>query len=106
VFSGKYGPYVKCGKVNVSLPEDITPEAITIEQAVELIKAKGGGPDEASSKGKKAKKAAGKKASPKESKVTKDGADDEKSAAAKVPKAAQVKTKTRSAAKKAPTVTR
>lgn len=103
VFSGKYGPYVKCGKVNVSLPEDITPEAITIEQAVELIKAKGGGPGET-----KAKKGAKKAKSPakKVSKVTKDGDDDEKSAAAKVPKAAQVKTKTKTQIKKAPTVTR
>ena len=63
VMSGRYGPYIKCGKVNATLPKEITPEAVTIEQAVELINAKGG--LGASAKGKKAApKAAPKKAAP------------------------------------------
>ncbi|MCB9073401.1 MAG: type I DNA topoisomerase [Bdellovibrionaceae bacterium] len=47
ILDGKYGPYVKCGKVNASLPEDADPKAITLAAAVELLapkmkKAKGG----------------------------------------------------------------
>lgn len=67
VFSGRYGPYVKLGKVNASLPEGMKPEDITLEQALDLIKARGGGDEdtsEGSSKGKKGgkKKTAAKKA--------------------------------------------
>ncbi len=42
VMAGRYGPYIKCGKVNATLPKDVTPETVTLEQAVELINAKGG----------------------------------------------------------------
>ena len=28
IYSGKYGPYIKNGKVNVSLPEDVKPEDV------------------------------------------------------------------------------
>jgi DNA topoisomerase-1 len=40
VFSGRYGPYVKCGKVNATLPKDMTPETVTMEDAVTLIAAR------------------------------------------------------------------
>ncbi|MFO8150753.1 MAG: type I DNA topoisomerase [Trueperaceae bacterium] len=44
---GKYGPYVKHGKVNASLSEGSDPEALTLAQALELlaarVAAKGGG---------------------------------------------------------------
>jgi len=59
VMDGRYGPYVKWGKVNATLPKDIEPADITLEQAVELVNAK------AASKGRKKaapkKKAAAKK---------------------------------------------
>jgi DNA topoisomerase-1 len=45
VMNGRYGPYVKWGKVNATLPKDLEPESITMERAVELIaekQAKGG----------------------------------------------------------------
>ena len=42
VMSGRYGPYVKWGKINATIPPDNTPEAITLEQALELIAAKTG----------------------------------------------------------------
>ena len=58
VMPGKYGPYIKCGKVNATLPKDLTPEDVTLEQAIELVKAKGAAPA-------KAKKAPAKKAAPK-----------------------------------------
>ena len=40
VYNGRYGPYVKCGKVSASLGEGITPEGVTLEQALELLAAK------------------------------------------------------------------
>ena len=40
LFSGKYGPYIKCGKINVSIPEGMKPEDVTPEIALELIMAK------------------------------------------------------------------
>ena len=54
VMAGRYGPYVKWEKVNATLPKDIEPEGVTLEQALELIAAKAG-------KGGKAKKPAAKK---------------------------------------------
>lgn len=41
IFNGPYGPYIKCGKVNVSLPEGTTPDTVTAEQAMALITDKG-----------------------------------------------------------------
>jgi DNA topoisomerase-1 len=40
VFSGRYGPYVKWEKVNATLPKEVTADAVTMEQALELIAAK------------------------------------------------------------------
>ncbi|MEI4487676.1 type I DNA topoisomerase [Frigidibacter sp. MR17.14] len=59
VMPGRYGPYVKWGKVNATLPKEIEPEAITVDQAVELVNAK------ASKGGKKPAKKATAKAAPK-----------------------------------------
>lgn len=41
VMTGRYGPYIKHGKKNISLPKEAVPEDYTIDQAVELIKEKG-----------------------------------------------------------------
>jgi DNA topoisomerase-1 len=60
VFAGKYGPYVKWGKINATLPKDMTPEDVTLEQAVGLVNAKGGAKKKAPAK----KKASAKKAAP------------------------------------------
>jgi len=69
ICSGRYGPYVRHGKINATLPKDVTPEAITLEEAMELIAAKaakGGG------KGRKpAAKTTKAKAAPKTTKTTK-----------------------------------
>lgn len=35
--NGKYGPYLKCGKINATLPKDISPDTLTAEQAVIVI---------------------------------------------------------------------
>ncbi len=40
IFDGKYGMYVKWGKINATLPKEMKPEEITLEQAVALIKAR------------------------------------------------------------------
>jgi DNA topoisomerase-1 len=40
VFDGRYGPYVKHGKVNASLPKGVGPEDVSLEQALELIAAR------------------------------------------------------------------
>ncbi|OFZ16495.1 MAG: DNA topoisomerase I [Bdellovibrionales bacterium RBG_16_40_8] len=37
VLSGKYGPYIKCGELNISLPQEMKPEDVTLKVAVELI---------------------------------------------------------------------
>jgi DNA topoisomerase I len=53
VKKGRYGPYVSHDGVNATLPSDMTPESVTLEQAVGLLEArvaKGGG-----KRGKKAK---------------------------------------------------
>ncbi|WP_019503055.1 type I DNA topoisomerase [Pseudanabaena sp. PCC 6802] len=40
IYMGKYGPYVKHGKVNVSLPKDSSPDDLTLEQAIALLATK------------------------------------------------------------------
>lgn len=37
VMTGRYGPYIKYGKKNISLPKSVEPDNITLEEAVELI---------------------------------------------------------------------
>jgi len=67
VFAGKYGPYVKWGKVNATLPKDMAPETVTLEAALELVNAKAGsgtGKKKAAPKKAAAKKPAAKKKAP------------------------------------------
>ncbi len=40
VREGRYGPYVKRGKLNASLPKDVSPEEVTLEQALALLDAR------------------------------------------------------------------
>jgi DNA topoisomerase-1 len=45
ILEGRYGPYVKHGKTNASLPKDLSAEEVTLERAQELLaarKARGG----------------------------------------------------------------
>ena len=64
VLEGRYGPYVKNGKINATIPKDVAPDAVTAEQAVEWIAEKAAkGP-------KKKKKAAPKKKATAKKKVT------------------------------------
>jgi DNA topoisomerase-1 len=46
LYDGRYGPYVKHGGINATVPRDLKPEELTLEQAVALLAdraAKGGG---------------------------------------------------------------
>ena len=58
VMKGRYGPYVKWGKVNATLPETVEPEDVTMDLAVQLIAEK------APKKGGRKKKAPAKKKKP------------------------------------------
>ena len=40
ICSGRYGPYVRHGKINATLPKHLTPDAVTMEAALELLTAK------------------------------------------------------------------
>ncbi|WP_026756381.1 type I DNA topoisomerase [Sediminimonas qiaohouensis] len=64
VMDGRYGPYVKWGKVNATLPKGTEPADVTIDMAVELISAKAakkGGKGKATAKKTTAKKTPAKK---------------------------------------------
>jgi DNA topoisomerase-1 len=41
IYSGRYGPYIKFGKLNASLPKGAEPEQYTMEEAVALLSEKG-----------------------------------------------------------------
>ncbi len=58
VFEGRYGPYIKWEKINATLPKDITPADVALEQALQLIAEK------AAKGGKKPTKAAAAKKAP------------------------------------------
>ena len=40
VLDGRYGPYVKWGKVNATIPKTVKPEDVTAEMAIDLIEKK------------------------------------------------------------------
>ena len=63
VMSGKYGPYVKWGKVNATIPKEVEPEKVTMDLAVALITEKAPSKKKSTTK----KKAAAKKPATKKS---------------------------------------
>jgi len=64
VMAGRFGPYVKSGKINATLPKGTAPEDLTLEEALPLLAAKAGAAPKKKAPAKKAaapKKAAAKK---------------------------------------------
>ncbi|WP_427792777.1 type I DNA topoisomerase [Brevundimonas diminuta] len=84
VMAGRYGPYVKSGKINATLPKGTAPEDMTMEAALPLLAAKAGA---APKKKAPAKKAAAKKPAAKKEPAAKKPAA--KKAPAKKAKAAE-----------------
>ena len=76
VMAGRFGPYVKSGKINATLPKGTAPEDLTMEAALPLLAAR------AAAAPAKGKKAPAKKAAPKA--ATKKPAAKKKAAAKKV----------------------
>ena len=91
LMEGRYGPYVTDGDTNATLPKSITPEALTLEEAAQLID------DRAAAAPAKKKKAPAKKAAAKKPAAKAAGT---KTAAAK-PAAAKKAPVKKPAAKKA-----
>ncbi|MEX2617615.1 MAG: type I DNA topoisomerase [Alphaproteobacteria bacterium] len=73
VRKGRFGPYVKCGKINATIPGDAEMDSVTLEQAIALIEARAAKapakakktPAKKPAKAKGAKNPAAKKAKPK-----------------------------------------
>ncbi|MBE9181653.1 type I DNA topoisomerase [Oculatella sp. LEGE 06141] len=80
IYDGPYGPYVKHGKTNASLPEGETVESMTLEKALAALAAKGG-----SKSGRKSAKSS----TAKSSKAAKSASGGAKSASTKSTKAAK-----------------
>ncbi|HRL23750.1 MAG TPA: type I DNA topoisomerase [Brevundimonas diminuta] len=85
VMAGRYGPYVKSGKINATLPKGTAPEDMTMEAALPLLAAKAGA---APKKKAPAKKAAAKKPAAKKEPAAKKPAA-KKAPAKKAAKAAE-----------------
>lgn len=68
VRAGRYGPYVNQGKINATIPKDVKPEEVTLDQAVAWIAAR------AEATGTKVKKAPAKKAAAKKAPAKKTAA--------------------------------
>ena len=91
VRAGRYGPYVNQGKINATLPKDLKPEDVTVEQAIALIAARAeatGGKKRAPAKKAAAKKPAAKTSPAK--KATAKKATAKKPAAKKIDKSEDV----------------
>jgi DNA topoisomerase-1 len=96
VKKGRYGPYVSHDGVNATLPSDMTPETVTLEQALPLLEARaarGGGKKKskrsAAAKSAKATEPSEQAASEKKKKTSKAKSKAKRPVAAKTPSAEQ-----------------
>ncbi|MBD1850834.1 type I DNA topoisomerase [Leptolyngbya sp. FACHB-711] len=95
IYSGPYGPYVKHGKVNASLPEGETVEGLTLDKAVQALTEKAG----TKKKGRSTTKSTTSKASTRKSTSKSAESDPEESKTTKAKKTTKT-TSTKTAAKK------
>jgi len=58
LLSGRYGPYVKHGRVNATVPRDYEPETLSLEEALEILSAKAGRDEATGKSANKGKRAA------------------------------------------------
>jgi DNA topoisomerase-1 len=65
LFDGKYGMYLKWGKVNATLPKEVNPDELTLEKAIEIVKARAEQVGDSQPKSKGKRRAPAKKASKK-----------------------------------------
>ncbi len=86
IFKGRYGDYIKHGKINATLPKDADIASFTLEQALPLLAARAAAPSKKGF-GKKAAKPAAKKAETKEKPAAKEKKASAKKAAVKKPEA-------------------
>lgn len=93
LWEGRYGPYVKHGDVNASLPRGVAPETFTLEQAVPLLAERA-----LTAKPKRGRAAARRGAAAKTTRAPAKKAADTKAPAAKKP-AAKPKSKTAASAR-------
>ena len=84
VMPGKYGPYVKWAKVNATLPKELDPETVSLDEALALIAEKAGKGGKKAAPKRAATKPAAKKPAVKKPAATKPAA---KKPAAKKPAA-------------------
>jgi DNA topoisomerase-1 len=102
LLEGRYGPYVTDGTTNASIPRDAKPEDVTLEQAMELLRARAAaGPSKKGRFAKKASKKAGGTAGAAAGKK-KSSARSAKSAAEESPDEAEPETETAGASRGAP----
>jgi DNA topoisomerase I len=96
---GRFGPYLKHGKTNASLPKGVPPEEVTVEQAVQLLAERAKAAKPAKRGAARARKPAGKAAAPKREPAAKATETGKAAKPAKTARPAKA-TKPRAAAKK------
>lgn len=79
IYEGKYGPYVKHGKINATIPDAMDHQTLTLPQAIELIEAKAAKSGKTGTKKAAKKKSAKKKAAKKKKSAAKKKAAKKKS---------------------------
>ncbi len=85
ILSGRYGPYVKHDKINATIPKEITPEAVTLDQALTWLAAKAASGPSKPARGRKTSTSKTKSAGTKKAATKKSSTTTTKKAATKKP---------------------